>query len=252
MLTAILRKPARSLVNCELTYIERRPFDFTKAARQHAEYGRILSVLGADVVCLPAIESLPDSTFVEDAAVVLSEVAILANPGAESRSKEPSLIEGVLSDYGEIERITAPATIDGGDVLTIGKTCFVGVSSRTNRKGVEAFSAVAGRHGYTIRPIETKHSLHLKTAVTSLYEDTLIANTDWLDIADFKGFRILETLELFGGNVLRVGSSLVVHDGFERTNEMLEREGFDLRRTDISEFLKAEAGLTCLSLIFSR
>jgi dimethylargininase len=247
---AITREPAATLAACELTFLDRSVIDYENALLQHEAYRSVLKALGLQVVCLPALDDLPDSTFVEDTAVLLPEIAVITNPGAESRRGESQSNARVLSDYREIEVIRTPATIDGGDVLTVGKRCFVGITSRTNRAGFEALSAIVRPLGYTSTAVETKDSLHLKTAITAVSDDTLLVNPQWLDTVDFTGFRILESREAFGANVLRIGDSVVVHEGFTKTNEMLRMEGFDLKTVNISEFLKAEAGLTCLSIVF--
>ena len=247
---AIIREPAATLAACELTFLDRSEINYEKALVQHGAYRMVLKALGLQVVCLPALADFPDSTFVEDTAIVLPDIAIITNPGAESRRGETESMADVLSEYRDLAFIEFPATIDGGDVLTVGKTCFVGISSRTNRQGFETFSALVRPLGYIATAVETKDSLHLKTAITAVSDDTLLVNPQWLDTADFTGFRILESCETFGANVLRVGDHIVVHEGFTQTNEMLRNEGFDLKSVNISEFLKAEAGLTCLSIIF--
>jgi len=249
MKTAVTRTPAHSLASCELTFVERKAINIDVAIAQHQQYRAVLASLGLNVINLPAMDAFPDSCFVEDDAVVLGDVAVLLNPGAESRREEVGLIADALADLVETVSLKGSGTIDGGDVLTVGKTCFVGISTRTSREGFESFQKTATGLGFDAIPIDTKHSLHLKTAVTSVDDETLLFNPEWLDIVDFAGFRLLEAKEQFGANVLRVGDQILVDVAHKLTNEELTANGFDLVTTDISEFKKAEAGLTCLSLL---
>lgn len=255
---AIVRRPARSLAqSCELTYLDREPIAFDTLERQHRAYRDALASAGARVIVLDALEAFPDSVFVEDAAVVLDEVAILTRPGAESRRPEPAFLDAPLATKrGSIERIDDPATLDGGDVLRVGDTLFVGLSRRTTRSGVERLAAIVHRHGYRVVPVPVHGSLHLKTACTALDADTLLLNPAWIDVDPFDGFSKIEVAddEPFAANVLPVGDARLVNAAFPRTRERVEAfcasAGLRAIAVDISEFGKAEAGLTCMSLVF--
>lgn len=255
---AIVRRPARSLAqSCELTYLDREPIAFDALERQHRAYRDALAAAGARVIVLDALEAFPDSVFVEDAAVVLDEVAILTRPGAESRRTEPAFLDAPLAaKRGSIERIDDPATLDGGDVLRVGDTLFVGLSRRTTRSGVERLAAIVRRHGYRVVPVRVHGSLHLKTASTALDAETLLLNPAWVDVDPFEGFSKIEVAddEPFAANVLPVGDARLVNAAFPRTRERVEafcaRAGLRAIAVDISEFGKAEAGLTCMSLVF--
>lgn len=255
---AIVRRPARSLAqSCELTYLDRAPIAFDRLERQHAAYRDALAAAGARVIALDALEALPDSVFVEDAAVVLDEVAILTRPGAESRRMEPAFLDAPLAaKRRSIERIDDPATLDGGDVLRVGGTLFVGLSRRTTRSGLERLAAIVHRHGYRVVPVRVHGSLHLKTACTALDAETLLLNPAWVDVDPFEGFSKIEVAddEPFAANVLPVGDARLVNAAFPRTRERVEafcaRAGLRAIAVDISEFGKAEAGLTCMSLVF--
>lgn len=255
---AIVRRPAPSLsMHCELTFLARIDIAFDVLQRQHAAYREALANAGAEVIALDAIDALPDSVFVEDAAVVLDEIAILTRPGTPSREPEPDAIAGTLATQrGDIARIVAPGTLEGGDVLRIGRTLFVGLTTRTNRDGIEQLATLVKPHGYTVVPVDTPGSLHLKTACTALDDQTLLANPAWVDLAPFAGFRILavDPDEPFAANVLPVGDARIANAAFPRTRALVEAHcasaGLRAIAVDIGEFGKAEAGLTCMSLVF--
>lgn len=254
---AVVKRPAPTLIDrCEISFIERSPMSFDALERQHRDYREALRNAGADVVVLDADPALPDSVFVEDTAVVLDEIAIVCRPGAVSRRGEPGCIENLLAREREILRIVAPGTIEGGDVLKVGRTLFVGLSTRTNREGCEQFAALVRPHDYAVVPVRVPGSLHLKTACTALDAETLLLNPAWLDPADFEGFRRIEVSadEPFAANVLPVDSTLIANAAFPRTLERVEIHARSTGRAvfavDIAEFGKAEAGLTCMSLLF--
>jgi dimethylargininase len=249
--TAIVRGVSPSLARCELTYLERAPIDLGRAVAQHAEYAALLRGLGLDVVELPADDALPDACFVEDAAVVLDEAALVTMPGALSRRGELPAVAEALGRFRRIERTELPATIEGGDVLHLGFTVFVGRSPRTNEAGVARLRAFAEPHGYSVVPVDVTGCLHLKSAVTALDDDRLLANTGWVDMRPFAGFDVIEVApeEPGAANVLRVDGTLVAHPGFPRTIERIAALGYAPRLLDVSEFLKAEAALTCKSLL---
>jgi dimethylargininase len=252
MLTAITREPARSLARCELTYVARGPIDVARAAAQHGEYRRALEDCGARVVALPAAEELPDSVFVEDTAVVLDELAILTSPGVASRRAEVPLIEPELARLRAVARISPPATLEGGDVLRVGRRLFVGLSPRTNHAGVEALRELSAPHGYEVVAVELRDCLHLKTACTAADDETILLNPAWIDAAVFDEYERVSVHpeEPWAANTTRVGASLIVGAAFPRTADLLARRGFKVHPVDVSEFAKAEGGLTCMSLIF--
>lgn len=251
---ALTRDVARSIERCELTFVDRVPIDYARAVAQHRDYCQRLEVLGLEVLRLPADEAFPDCCFVEDTAVVLGEVAILTRLGTPSRRGESSAIEAALAPYRRIERIEPPATLEGGDVLVVGRRIFVGLTARSNEAGSLALGRIAGTHGYEVIPVRVHGCLHLKSAVTALDDATLLANRAWLDTAPLRPFRIVEVApeEPGAANVLRVRGDLWAHSGFPRTLERLDREGYRVTPVDISEFVKAEAALTCKSLLFRK
>lgn len=262
-LNAVVRRPASTLAgHCELTFLERTAMSFARLEHQHAAYRDALAAAGADVVVLDAIDALPDSVFVEDAAVVLDELAVLTRPGAVSRQPEIDRIESAVGRHRPIiERIRAPGTLEGGDVLRIGRRLFVGLTTRTNREGLAQLAAIVQPHGYAVVAVPVVGSLHLKTACTALDAQTLLLNPAWLvdgiDAAPFAGFETLAVHadEPFAANVLPLGATLIANAAFPRTHERVsahaQRAGLNVVPVDISEFGKAEAGLTCMSLVFA-
>jgi dimethylargininase len=252
MIVALTREPARSLAACELTYREREPVDAAAAAAQHRGYREALEACGASVVTLPAADGLPDSVFVEDTAVVLDEVAVLTRPGVDSRRGEVSLIEPEVARLRGVVRVEPPATLEGGDVLRLGRTLYVGLSPRTNAEGAAALRRLAAPHGYEVVTVEPRGCLHLKTGCSALDEETVLVNPDWVDAAVFRGREVVpvDASEPWAANVLHVVNSICVSAAFPRTAEMLAARGYDVRAVDVSEFAKAEGGLTCMSLLF--
>ena len=255
MLTAIIRTPASSLTDqCEVTFIERSAMSMATLQAQHAAYQRALEQAGARVIALKAISDLPDSVFVEDAAVVLDEVAVLTRPGSASRLPEPAHLEPVLAGHRTLQRIRAPGTLEGGDVLRVGQTLFVGHSVRTNTEGIAQLERFVQIYGYKVITVMVGGSLHLKTACTFLNANTLLHNPDWVDTTPFQGFERISVAsgEAFAANVLVVGSSLLVNAAYPKTLELIrQRDDSAVIPVDISEFGKAEAGLTCMSLMFN-
>jgi dihydropteroate synthase len=254
MIVALTREPARALDACELTYREREPIDAGAAARQHEGYCEALRACGASVVTLPPVEELPDSVFVEDTAIVLDELAILTRPGVESRRAEVEIIEPEIARLRrKVVRLESPATLEGGDVMRVGRTLFVGLSSRTNWEGFTALRELVAPHGYRVCAVGLNDCLHLKTGCTALNDRILLANPAMVDIGSF-GCEVLlvDEAEPLAANVLRVGNSLLVGEEFPRTARLLADRGFDVRRVNVSEFAKAEGGLTCMSLLFKQ
>jgi dimethylargininase len=181
MLLGLTRQPAPTLHRGELTFIERAPIDYERALVQHHDYCAALGASGVQVITLPALPDLPDSVFVEDTALVVDEMAVLCVPGAESRRPEVAHIRSELAKVRQVAAITPPATLEGGDILRIDKTLFVGRSSRTNAAGIAALAAILKPCGYRVVPVEVRGALHLKTACTALDEETLLVNPAWID-----------------------------------------------------------------------
>jgi dimethylargininase len=248
---AITHVPSRQMEQGQRTHMARTAIDHGRALQQHAEYCRTLRDCGANVRVLHVNRDRPDCVFVEDTAIVLDEVAVLASMGAASRRAELAGIEPELRKYREVHRIAAPATIEGGDVLRVGRTLLVGISSRTNPAGVHALESIVRRHGYRVVPVPVRGCLHLKTACTALPDDSLLANPAWLDAQALRGYKIIPVPETepWAANVALFGASVCVAAAHADTAEMIRGRGFDVRAVDLSEFAKAEGGITCLSIL---
>lgn len=250
MLTAITRKPSPALARCELEFLPRVAIDLAKAIEQHRRYEDCLAELGARVISLPAEEHFPDSMFVEDPAVVLDEIAVMTRPGAASRRGEAPALARALQPFRELKWIAEPATLEGGDVMRIGRTLYVGASRRTNAAGIAQLKQFVEPLGYSVVAVPVAGCLHLKSACCYAGEATVLANRAWFDATPLHSLRILDVPESSGANVLRVGETLLAPLQFPQTRALLETSGFRVRTLDISEALKAEAALTCSSLLF--
>jgi len=252
MLIAITRAVSPAINQCEIGFIERQEIDLAKANEQHRQYEALLAELGAKVISLPAEPEYPDSVFVEDPAVVVDEVATMTRMGAVSRRGESESLARTLATYRPLRWLREPATLEGGDVMRIGRTLYVGLSHRTNRAGIEQLSTELGPLGYSVVPVAVRGALHLKTACCSLGDGAILANRAWLDMEPLSQFRIVDVApgEERAANVLTVGGSVIVPASFPRTAEILTREGLRVRTVDVSELMKAESGVTCSSLLF--
>lgn len=255
MKIAITRAVSPAIEYCELTYLERQPINLDLAQQQHRQYEAALAALGCQVISLPVLADQPDSVFVEDTAIVLDELAIITRPGAQSRRPEIESMAATLADHRTLHHINGGGTIEGGDVLRIGKTIYVGISSRTNLAGIEQLRAIAEAAGYTVRPVTVSGCLHLKTAVTQVGTDTLLGNRAWVDMDALKnGFDFIDVdpAEPMAGNAVLIGSTIIYPTDFPRTRERLEERGIPVSAVDASEIGKAEGGVTCCSLIFNQ
>jgi len=254
VLVALTREVSPALGRCELTYLPRVPIDVTLAAAQHRAYQEALAALGCRVVVLPADAGLPDAVFVEDTALVVDEVAVVLRPGAPSRQGETPAVAAALAGYREIAMIGASGTVDGGDVLRVGRTVYVGHADggRTNGAGFRQLEAALAPFGYRVQAVAVRECLHLKSAVTQVGEETLLINRRWVDGAAFGGMELVDVHpeEPHAANALRVGEGLVYPASHPRTAERLAARGIAPRMVDVSELEKAEGAVTCCSVIF--
>lgn len=252
---AFTRAVSPRLFNCETTQAFDAPIDPIRAVRQHAAYEDALIEAGLAVVRLPALPDHPDGVFVEDMAILLDGHAIVTRPGAPSRAGEAeSVAQGLAGDF-TVHRLGA-GHVDGGDVLEIGRTLYVGLSARTDEAGVRALADLAGPLGYRVVPVRVAGCLHLKSAATFAGPDAaghpvLVHNPDWVSAALFDGVEPLAVApgEAYGANVLRAGATLLAAADSPRTAQSLTARGFNVATLDISEMRKADAALTCMSLI---
>jgi dimethylargininase len=253
VLTAITRAVSPALAQCELTFVERQPIDLAKAQAQHTAYEHLLAKLGIRVHSLAAEPALPDSMFVEDPAIVVDELAVILPLGTKSRQPEAESLAKALSPFRELHYVAAPAAIEGGDVLRIDRTLYVGQTTRTNAEGVRQLAAIIAPHQYNVVPVPVTGCLHLKSAVTYLGRNTLLANRDWFDTTPFTGFQWIDVdlAEPHAANALAIADTVIFPASFPKTRARIEAAGFHVTPLDISELQKAESGLTCSSLIFN-
>ena len=252
-LIALVRDVSSTIAHCELTHLAREPIDPDRAAAQHRAYVAALEQLGCELHWLAPEPALPDAVFVEDTAVVVDEVAVVTRPGAPSRRPETASVSAALAPYRPVATIDAPGTMDGGDVLQLGRTVFVGRSDRTNEAGIAQLARHLGAFGYDVRSVETHGCLHLKSAITEVADGMLLANPAWITPGVFPGQVIpVDPAEPYAANALRVGGMVIYAAAWSRTRRRLERCGVRVLPVDVSELPKAEAGVTCCSLILRR
>lgn len=252
---AITHRVSPKMQDCELTYIDREAIDFDLARKQHKEYCQWLHRRGVEVVVLEDNLDHPDSVFVEDTSVVFDEVAVLTRPGAESRRGEVEAMADQISPYREVVELEPPATLDGGDVLTVGNQVLIGLSTRTNQPAIDAMEKILAPYGYQVTGVPILDSLHLKTCCTSLDDETLLLHRPDLDATVLEDqWRLVDvpTEEAWAANVLRIEDHFAVADGHPQTTALLDEMGYSFDLLPISEFAKAEGSLTCMSVVFSQ
>jgi dimethylargininase len=249
----LTREVSAALVQCELTHQCRVPIDLELARRQHAAYEQALRDAGYLVERLPATAEMADSVFIEDVAVVVDELAIVTRPGAESRRAEIPVVADALARYRTVRAIEPPGTIDGGDVLTVGRRMFIGRSTRTNGAGIEQMRRLLAPHGYVVCEVEVRGCLHLKSAVTALADGLLLINPAWLDRRAFTDFEFVDVDpgEAMAANALRLHDRIIYQTAFPRTADRLASRGLRLALVDASECAKAEGAVTCCSVLIN-
>jgi dimethylargininase len=249
---ALTREVSPAILRCELTHLQRTPIDLERARAQHDAYEEALRAAGCEVQRLPPAPDLPDAVFVEDTAIVLDELAVIARPGASSRRSETESVAAALTPHRALGSIDAPGTLDGGDVLRVGRKIFVGRSSRSNSAGIAQLTRLCAPHGYQVRAVEVTGCLHLKSAVTGVSEKALLINRRWIDAAAFGGYELIDVDpdEPGAANVLRIGGTLIYPAAYPRTARRLERHG-RLAMVELSELAKCEGAVTCCSLILA-
>ena len=251
---AITRDVSESLGQCELVHQARVAIDLEAARRQHTAYERCLELLGCELIRLPEEPDMPDAVFVEDTAVALDEIALITRPGAASRRLENVSVAAILQPFRDILQMESPATLDGGDVLVVGKDIYVGLSSRTNEHAGDQMRRWLVPYGYRVFSVEVNGCLHLKSAVTAVSENTLLVNPDWIDSSLFDPYEIIKVHpdEAHGANGLWIGKAVIYPLAFPRTAERLDKRGIRVEFVDLSELAKAEGAVTCCSLVFAK
>ena len=249
---AFVRQVAPSLASCELTYLARAAIDVPRARRQHAQYVAALTTLGCRIEWLPPLAQHPDGVFVEDTAVLVPEVALITRPGAAARRDEVESVATALARHLPVRRVTDPACLEGGDVLRIGRTLYVGASGRTNPAGVAALAEGLAPFGYAVREVALRGCLHLKSACTFIAPNVLLVNPAWTDPAAFDAGVVIavDPREPFAANTLTLRGLTLVSSAYPRTQRALGAAGIATQAVQVGELHKAEAALTCMSLLW--
>jgi dimethylargininase len=246
---AIVRKPGKNFADGLTTSSLGKP-DYRKTLGQHKAYCNALMRCGLELTMLEADERYPDGCFVEDTAIVTREVAIITRPGATSRRGEEEEITRVLSQYRKVERIVAPGTLEGGDVLHREDHYFIGKSARTNREGARQLSAILAQYGYTSSEVEVKAGLHLKSDLAYLGNGRFVCTPAFVSITPPGDCIVLDEDEYYSANCLLVNDVLLRPEGFPKSYGKISDMGYTIVELDMSEFRKMDGGLTCLSLLF--
>lgn len=252
---ALVREVAGALARCELTHLARQPIDVPAARQQHARYVAQLASLGCRIEWLPPLPGHADGVFVEDTAVVVPEAAVITRPGAASRRGETESVAARLAPDLEVRHVGEPACLEGGDVLRIGRTLYVGRAEgrggRTNAAGVAALREALQPFGYEVRAVALHGCLHLKSACTLIPPQTLLVNPAWVDPKELADAAVIavDSQEPYGANTLTVAGCTLVSAAYPRTRERLDAAGIATRALEVSELHKAEAALTCMSLM---
>ncbi len=248
----IVRKPGKSYVN-GLTSSNLGKPDYEKTLQQHQEYIEILKKCNVEVEVLEADEDFPDSCFVEDPAVLTEKVAVVTNPGAESRNGEKIDMKRRLQKfYSNIEEIQAPGTLEGGDILRVRDHFYIGISCRTNKAGAEALSDILSKYGYSSTLVPLEKFFHLKTGIAYLGNNDLLVAGEFIDHPVFKDFNriVVSDEEEYAANCIAVNDYVLLPKGFPQTKEKVEQAGYQVIEVELSEFQKQDGGLSCLSLRF--
>ncbi len=248
---AVLRTPGPDFAD-GITTAELGKPTYSLMLEQHAAYARTLQGLGLQLQVLPPLPGFPDAYFVEDVAVVVPEVAVITRPGALARRGEAPHIEAALAKHRSLAHITDPGTLDGGDILIVDRTVFIGLSDRTNAEGARQLAEILGTHGYTARTVPVAECLHFKSSVTHVGGRDLLVSTAFSGRPEFEGFtcHVMDEDETYACNTLLVNGTLITPKGFPKTLARLQALGRPIVELDMSEGRKMDGGLTCMSLRF--
>lgn len=249
---AIVRTPGKSMLNGISTAGLGLP-DYQLALKQHTAYIAALKECGLDVTVLPADEAYPDSTFVEDVALLTPRCAIITNPGAETRRGEIAAIKPVLQDfYTNIEEVREPGRVEAGDIMMVGKHFYIGLSARTNLAGAQQVIGFLEKYGLSASVITLKDVLHLKTGIAYLENNILLACGEFLTKPELQQFNILEidASESYAANCIWVNGTVILPAGYPKAKQVIAAAGYPIIEVDVSEFRKLDGGLSCLSLRF--
>ncbi|HKI48831.1 MAG TPA: arginine deiminase family protein [Desulfobacteria bacterium] len=244
----LVRLPADNYINALSEHPEATSINFQKARQQHAAYCEALITAGMAVEILEPLDAFPDSVFIEDNAVILNGRAVLCSMKEASRQGEISYLADTLQSRLPVLRLQAPVFIDGGDVLQTEDTLFVGQSQRTNKEAVTALQALTSK---PVIPIAVKQGLHLKTSVSTLGKNLLVIHPSHIETEPFREFEWIEVdeEEAYAANCLALGEHVILPAGFPKLEQHIQERGFSTLPVDMSEFQKADGGVTCLSLL---
>ncbi|MBI4705242.1 MAG: dimethylargininase [Deltaproteobacteria bacterium] len=253
MLVAIVREPGAALPRCDLVHRAREPIDVALAVRQHRAYCARLVELGVRAIALAPESELADAAFVEDVLVVLDEAAVVARPASEARRAEVERVTDAVRPYRRVLHIDAPGTLEGGDVLPVGDVVYLGLSTRTNLEGYRQLERLLLPYGYRIEPVEVARCLHLKTGCSFLGRGTVLVNPNWVALPATGRLERIEVHpdEPYAANALRVGETVLMADSCPRTVQGVRERGFAVVTVEVAELMKAEAGPSCLSVLFA-
>ena len=249
---AIARKPAKNFAQGLTTTVSAKPPQYESLLNQHGAYIEALKFCGLEVTLLDPLPDYPDAYFVEDTAVVTSDVAVITHPGAQARRGEAESMAPVLAGFHKTERILAPGTVDGGDVLQVNDHFFVGLSERTNKEGAGQLGRILESCGNTWATVEVGAGLHFKSSVNYVGKNTLLVTPDFAECEQLSGYDkiVVPKAEAYAANTLLVNEHLLIPAGFPLTRQKLEILGFDIIELETSEVGKMDGGLTCMSIRF--
>jgi dimethylargininase len=249
---AIVKIPCKNLIY-GLTSANLGKRKYLKALSQHRTYVEALKNCGLEITTLEADENFPDSTFVEDTALLTPKCAIITNPGAPSRKGEIIQMSGTIKNYYKnIEKIKSPGTLEAGDVMMIGNHYYIGLSKRTNDQGADQLIDILNKYGFSGSKIILEKGLHLKSAVSYIENNNLLVTSDFINKSDFQGYNLIlvDDDESYAANSLWINDNVLVPKGFPKTKQNIEELGYSTIAIDVSEFRKLDGGLSCLSLRF--
>ncbi len=249
---AIARKPAKNFAQGLTTTASAKPPQYKLLLKQHETYIETLKSCGLKVTILDPLPDYPDAYFVEDTAVITPDVAVITNPGAETRKGEAESMAPVLAEFRKIEHIRAPGTVDGGDVLQVDNHFFIGLSERTNKEGAGQLGRILENYGNTWDTVPVGAGLHFKSSVNYVGKNTLLVTADFTDREQLSGYDkiVVEKAEAYAANTLLVNEHLLTPAGFPGTRKQLEVLGFEIIELETSEVRKMDGGLTCMSIRF--
>lgn len=249
----IARTPAKSLIH-GLTSANLGKPDYQKALDQHNNYIRALQQCDVDITLLPADERFPDSVFVEDVALCTPHCAIITRPGAESRRNETEIIIDTIERFypNKVEKITAPGTVEAGDIMMVEDHYYIGVSARTNQEGANQMIAILQKYGLTGSVVTLEKVLHLKTGLAYLENNNLLAAGEFITKPEFQHLNIIEIpeQESYAANCIWVNDRVIMPAGYPITKAKIEALGYQVIEVDTSEYRKVDGGVSCMSLRF--